>query len=167
MDILENKYIEVKTNNEITNLIKVEIQEYSAVVIEPSIKYDYNKTCEVEFEYNQSKPIDEFVNNISSYIDVLDKLIEKRNIILNSLYNDALQKLINWEEADSIDINNINNYVSVNYITLFPSDTGIEASVKASAWDYENEEELLGGHFIEAFISIDGINENNITWNLS
>lgn len=155
--------MDIKTNNEVTDVIKLDFQKYNALVIEPTIKYDFKKECEITFEYDGYKNEEEFSENVSSYVLMFDKALNKRNEILKSLYNAALQMLIDWEKEDEINIDNISNYISVRYVEVYEKNL----CIKATAWNHDTDEELLGGHFIEAFIYSEQIDQNNINWHLS
>ena len=152
-------YVEVKTNNNLFNTIKLD-SDYRITIAEPKIVFDYTDECEVTFEDAKIEDITED----SSYIKLFDKIMNNRDIILKSLYENTLEFLMNWEELEEENLDFVKENTHIHYIDI-SADT---VSIKATVHDPNEEEEegLLGGHFVETYIDLE-TNMNELEWDLT
>lgn len=160
----KQKPIIVEYNDKELGKIKFELQNDKAIILEPKIRFDNKKNYpEIVFDFKScGQTLEEFKKNFSSYVNTFKKIIIKKNEILKSLYINSLELYLNWEEINEPDINYVREHTSIIYIDIYDG----TASIKAAG--YANEDEsLLGGHFIEAIIDNNETDFTNIEWDLS
>ena len=167
-----NETLEIGIENELTNKIKLEFEEeygdIIARVIEPQISIDATDSCEIIFDALEEEKLPEFKNNINSYVEIFNKVINRRKEILESLYNNLLELYLEWQDNGwkneiKIDINYIKATTKVLSIKIFKD------SAQLFAYGYDerfiNEETegfLLGDHDFCGTITVEELNLEKI-----
>lgn len=163
------EYLEIEIGDPKINKIKLEIQNNEAIISQPEIKFGDEKISETKiiFDYRGCgyNSIKEFKENITGFVYVFKGILNKQQKILESLYMSALEFYISWEEIEDANIEYVKAHTKISCIEIY-NDMAI---IKASGFDNDNEESLLGGHFIEALVKAEELDSDDLIlkWNLS
>ena len=79
------------------------------------------------------------------------------------MYENTQTFLIEWDELDMEDLNYVKKCLDDISISIYECNVKVYSSV----YDKEKDEMLLGGHFIETFLSLDDLKKEEFEWDLS
>lgn len=158
------EFIEVPIDLENINNIKLKLEKDCALLVEPK---DFSipniGNTEVKFSFD-SYTISEFKNRIENYINVLKKVINNNEKIIESLYRYSLKICEGYADNNIIDMNFVKKNTHIALIRVYENTVYLDAGI----WDYENDKDILGGHGIELLIDEEELDNDNTVfeWNL-
>ncbi len=160
--------LEIETENELTNKIKIKFEEeYGDVIariMEPKISIDEKDSCEIIFDTLEEEKLPEFKNNIISYVEIFNKVIDRRKEIVESLYKNLLGLYLEWQDNGwkneiEIDIDYVKATTQVLSIKIFKDSAQILAYGYDERFiDEETEGFLLGDHDFCGTITVEELN---------
>lgn len=160
--------LEIETENELTNKIKIKFEEeYGDVIariMEPKISIDEKDSCEIIFDTLEEEKLPEFKNNIISYVEIFNKVIDRRKEIVESLYKNLLGLYLEWQDNGwkneiEIDIDYVKATTQVLSIKIFKDSAQILAYGYDERFiDEETEGFLLGNHDFCGTITVEELN---------
>lgn len=160
--------LEIETKNELTNKIKIKFEEeYGDVIariMEPKISIDEKDSCEIIFDTLEEEKLPEFKNNIISYVEIFNKVIDRRKEIVESLYKNLLGLYLEWQDNGwkneiEIDIDYVKATTQVLSIKIFKDSAQILAYGYDERFiDEETEGFLLGDHDFCGTITVEELN---------
>lgn len=158
------EFIDVPIDLQNINKLKFELEKDYAVLVEPK---DFSipniGNTKVEFSFD-SYTITEFKNRIGNYVNVLKKVINNNEKIIESLYRYSLKICEGCVDSNILDMNFVKKNTHICLIRVSENAAYLDASI----WNNETDEDILGGHGIELLINEAELDKENITfeWNL-